>query len=247
MTFEILKELAAQTSVATVTDVLDPKPNQFTILGLTPTQRDKQMFGQAVTLRSLPARPDAIADVQKRHSDKVASGDPMMVAIKLCGPGKILVVDSSGHPDAAIGGDTKFAAFSAQGAAGLVTDGALRDQREFQEIFEFPAFVSGFTPLVGTGRVLFGNDVNIDINCGGALVRPGDYLLGDEDGIVVIPEAHIEKTLNAAIASEKLGLYIREKAVRDGLTYGDIAPKKDEWFEDFLAGANLTEAQRATL
>ena len=245
LSFAELKALAAQTSVATVSDVMAPQAYRVIIPGLIPTKPNQQMFGQAVTVRSLPAREDCMADTQKAFADKVPSGDPMMHAIKLCGPGKVLVADSSGHPDVSIGGDTKFAVFDALGAEGLVTDGALRDQREFKEEFNFSAFCRDFTPQVGTGRVLFGHEVNIDINCGGVLVRPGDYILGDEDGVIVIPEAQIEKTLNDAIVSEKMGLYIRKKAVKEKITYGDIMPNQAEWIQDFLDQADLTPLQRA--
>lgn len=243
-TFEQLKALSEQTSVATVSDVMDPMPYQPIIQGVISATPERRMFGQAVTVRSLPARADCIADTKAKYADKVASGDPIMHGIKLCGPGKVMVVDASGYSDVAIGGDTKFAALSARGAEGLVTDGALRDQREFKDIFKFATYTAGFTPRVGTGRVLYSHEVNVDISCGGCLVRPGDYIFGDEDGVIVIPEAIIEKILNNAIASEKQGLYVREKSVKEDLTYGDIASTQDEWLDDFLATSDLTEAQK---
>lgn len=59
--------------------------------------------------------------------------------------------------------------------------------------------------------------VNIDISCGGCLVRSDGYILGDEDGVIVIPEAIIEKTLNNAIASAKQGLYVRKNGIKEGI------------------------------
>ncbi len=243
--FEELKALAEQTSVASVSDVMEPKAYQVTIPGLIAVRPEKRLFGQAVTVRSLPARDDCIADTRKAYADKVPSGDPMMWALKLCGAGKVLEFDASGYADAAIGGDIKFAVLETFGGEGLVTDGAIRDQREFREVFEFATYCKGFTPLVGTERVLYGHDVNVDINCGGTLVRPNDYVFGDDDGVIVVPESHIERTLNAAVATEKLHLYIREKCVREKITFGDIVPRRSEWMEDFYAWANLTPEQQA--
>jgi regulator of RNase E activity RraA len=243
--FNELKKLSNQTSVATVSDVMSPKANQILIEGITSATPNKRLFGQAITVRSLPARPDCISDTQQKFTDKVASGDPLMFAIKESGPGKVIVIDAGGINTAAVGGDTKFAVLDALGTEGLITDGALRDQREFKEEFGFATYSSGFTPLVGTGRVLFPHDVNVDINCGGCLVRPGDYIFGDEDGVIVIPASIIEETLNNAIASEKKGLYVREKSIKDRSTYGDIISIAEQWMPDFLANSGLTEKQTA--
>lgn len=244
-TFNELKKLADQTSVATISDVMQAGAYQSIILGVQSVTPTKRLFGQAITVRSLPAREDCIAQVNAEHKDKVANGDPLMHAIKLCGVGKVLVVETSGYKDVAAGGDTKYAALGNFGAEGLVTDGALRDQREFKEEFNFSTYCAGFTPVVGTGRVLYPHAVNVDISCGGALVRPDDYIFGDEDGVIVIPEAIIEDTLNNAIASEQQGVYVREKALKENLTYGDIVPIADEWMPDFLEKSSLTDAQKA--
>ncbi|MDJ0956868.1 MAG: RraA family protein [Arenicellales bacterium] len=247
LTIEELKGLAEQTSIASVSDVMKPKAYQVIIPGLIAVRPEKKLFGQAVTVRSLPAREDCIAHTQKTFANKVPNGDPMMYALQLCGPGKVLVVDASGYSDAAIGGDMKFAIIEALGGEGLVTDGAIRDQREFREEFNFATYCKGFTPLVGTGRILYAHDVNVDINCGGTLVRPNDYIFGDGDGVIVIPETQIERTLNAAIATEKLHRYIRDKSVREKVTYGDIVLRQAEWIDDYLAWANLTPEQKVTL
>lgn len=239
-----LKELSAQTSVATVCDVMPAGAYQPIILGLQSVTPDRRLFGQAVTVRSLPARPDCIEHTKKEYADKTPGGDPMMYALKLCGPGKVLVVDAGGINSAAVGGDTKFAALEASKAEGVVTDGALRDQREFREMFNFSTYCGGFTPLVGTGRVLFPHDVNVDINCGGALVRPDDFIFGDEDGVVVLPAATVEKTLNDAVAYEKQALYVRAKAIAENSTYGDIVAVAETWMPDFLANAGLTDKQK---
>lgn len=242
--FNTLKELSNQTSVATVSDIISPKANQPIIAGMTSVTPHKRLFGQAITVRSLPARADCIKDTQEKFKNKIANGDPLMHAIKISGPGKVIVVDAGGINSAAVGGDTKYAALDTFGAEGLVTDGALRDQREFREEFNFATYCGGFTPLVGTGRVLYPHDINVDINCGGCLVRPGDYIFGDEDGVIVIPENIIEETLNNAIASEKQGLYVREKAAKEKLTYGDIVAISEEWMPDFLTNSGLTEKQK---
>ena len=246
LSFEKLRALAEQTSVASVSDVIKPKAHQVIIPGLIAVRPEKKLFGQAITVRSLLAREDCIADTQKAFSDEVPSGDPMMYALKLCGPGKVLVVDASGQSDAAIGGDIKFAVIDAFGGEGLVTDGAIRDQREFREECNFATYCKDFTPLVGTGRVLYARDVNVDINCGGALVRPDDYVFGDDDGVIVVAQAQIEPTLNAAIAMEKFHLYIRQKGVREKITFGDIVPNQAKWMDDFLAWANLTPEQQTS-
>ncbi len=78
--FEKLRALAEQTSVATVSDVMEPKAHQVIIPGLIAVRPEKKLFGQAITVRSLPAREDCITHTQKAFADQVPSGDPLSLS-----------------------------------------------------------------------------------------------------------------------------------------------------------------------
>lgn len=107
-------------------------------------------------------------------------------------PGSVLVVDWRGHTASCGGGHTVLQPAIARGLAGLVIDGAWRDVEEIA--------ASGF-PVCGRGVSAFSpgkrelGELNVPVNCGGVIVRPGDLVIGDADGVAVIPRAHLDAVL----------------------------------------------------
>ena len=130
----------------------------------------------AVTLRFVPHRPDLAAD--KPKGDQSAE----YVAIELCGPGEVLVVDAMGWTYSSIGGDIKFFRLMQRAVGGLVTDGSVRDSVALKE-YGFPVFSASTTAKQGPAE-FWPWQVNDAIQCGGVLVRPGDAIVGDDDGAV---------------------------------------------------------------
>ncbi len=105
-------------------------------------------------------------------------------AIGIVDPGDVLVIDARGHTETAVWGGIMTRAAMQRGIAGLVLDGALRDASEIREL-EFPAFTAGICPA-GPSKG-FGGILDGPISCGGCPVKPGDIVLGDDDGVAVIP------------------------------------------------------------
>lgn len=110
--------------------------------------------------------------------------------------GNVLVIDNQGSPDTALWGEITTAEAKRKGLAGLVVDGNVRDIEGIRKR-KFPVFARGTVPRV-TGRSSLG-EVNVPIQCGGAVVRPGDIVVGDADGVVVIPHEKAEETLRLAL------------------------------------------------
>ncbi len=234
-----LKLLAAETSPAAVSDVLARMgyTYQHDMRGVFPQTPDLSLFGQAVTLRSLPTRPDMIDDLQAAaHGDRLQM--PFDKALEATGKGKVLVVDSSGHPDVTIGGGTKYSRLIAKGAAGLVTDGLIRDKNEVTH-YGYAIYSNGFSPRSGTTHFLFPHDFNVPVSCGGALVRPGDYLIGDETGIVVIPERVAEKVLSAAVIKEQLDAFAKKKIMDNDVPAGTYFPPSEATLSEFAASIGI--------
>lgn len=123
-------------------------------------------------------------------------------ATALLKPGQVLVADARGHEDTAVWGGILHTAAKARGAAAVVIDGAIRDVAEVRES-GLPAYARAVVP---TGpHKGFGGEINAPIQCAGVAVRPGDVLVGDEDGVVVIRPEQLEglvERCNARIASE---------------------------------------------
>ncbi len=234
-----LKPLATKTSPAAVSDVLARMgyTYQHEMRGVFPQTPQLSLFGQAVTLRSLPTRPDMIEDLQAAaHGDRLQM--PFDKALEATGEGKVLVVDSSGHPDVTIGGGTKYSRLIGKGAAGLVTDGLMRDKNDVTQ-YGYPIYSNGFSPRSGTTHFLFPHDFNVPVSCGGALVRPGDYLIGDEDGIVVIPERLARKVLEAAVLKEQLDAFAAKKIMDNNVPAGTYFPPTEAMLSEFAASMGM--------
>ena len=142
-------------------------------------------------------------------------------------PGTVLVVDWRGHTASCGGGHTMLQPAIERGLAGLVIDGAWRDVEEIA--------ASGF-PVCGRGVSAYSpgkrelGELNVPVSCGGVVVRPGDVVVGDADGVAVVPRAHLEAVLAALrerAAAEASGdgsgiARIREAYERAAAAYGEV-------------------------
>jgi len=117
-------------------------------------------------------------------------------AIGLVEPGDILVIDGRGHTETAVWGGIMTRAAMQRGIGGLVVDGAVRDASEIRE-FGFATFAAGICPA-GPSKG-FGGIIDGPISCGGCPVRPGDLVLGDDDGVAVVPLERQAEILAASL------------------------------------------------
>lgn len=115
------------------------------------------------------------------------SGDfvSILLGLHAARRGDVLVIDNQGNPDLALWGEITATEAQLKGVAGLVADGLVRDTAGIRKL-NFPVFARGTTPRVA-GRNSLGK-VNVPVQCGGVVVNPGDIILGDSDGVVVVPQ-----------------------------------------------------------
>lgn len=118
-------------------------------------------------------------------------------AVYAAPPSSVLVIDGAGYADRAVWGEVLTVAAQQRGIAGLVLDGAVRDIEAMRER-HFPVFAVGTNPA-GPHKEPPGQ-IDIPISCGGVVVRPGDLVVGDEDGVVVVPASDVEEVLADAEA-----------------------------------------------
>ena len=168
-----------------------------------------RMVGPAFTMRFIPAREDKTA---------VAGRGPVQQrAMEECPPGHVLVVDARGDPRAASAGDIYCGRLKARGCAGIVTDGGLRDT---EGVFKtgLPAYHRR-PSSPPSGIVHQPADLNLPISCGGVAVYPGDIMVGDCDGVVVIPPDIVDAVAEEEVARGRslVGLFpgAGEEAKRD--------------------------------
>ena len=189
------------------------------IEGARPLQLGQKMAGRAVTLRFVPHRPDLAQD--KPRGDRSAE----YVAIELCGPGEVLVIDALGWRYSSIGGDIKFMRLMQRKVGGLVTDGAVRDSVTLKG-YGFPVYSASSTAKQGPAE-FWPWQVNDAIQCGGVLVRPGDAIVGDDDGAVVVPASVVDEVI--AIAREREEV---EEVIKAQLEIEQCSPGKYYPFND---------------
>jgi regulator of RNase E activity RraA len=201
--------------------------NQY-IQNVFPIQQAKQrMVGQAFTLRYIPARED-LNPISIFQDPK----HPQRVAIESCPKGFVLVIDSRNNARAASAGSILITRLMKRGAAGIVTDGGFRDVEEIGNL-DFPAFHQ--KPSAPTNLTLNqALDMNVPIGCGDAAVFPGDVLVGDNDGVMVIPLHLVEETVKECSKMELYEQFVLER-VNEGATiiglYPPTDPKNLEAFE----------------
>ena len=146
----------------------------------------------------------------------VHPGDNWMihVAVELCLPGDILVVASSAETDSGFFGDLLAESCKAHGILGLIIDAGVRDTHQLEEL-GFPVWSKGVSSQ-GTVKAALGA-VNVPVVCAGQYVGPGDIVVADDDGVVIVERSAAAKTLDAGIAREK-----RETAKRRRLADGEL-------------------------
>lgn len=138
------------------------------------------MVGPAFTLRYMPAREDRNTLAEFRNPQH-----PQRQAIEQCPEGHVLVMDSRKDARAASAGDILITRLMMRGAAGVVTDGGFRDSDSIAEL-DMPAY--HHRPSSPTNLTLHeAIDINVPIGCGDAAVFPGDYIVGDNDSVIIIP------------------------------------------------------------
>ncbi len=171
--------------------------------GIQPLLRTKRVAGTAVTL-AIPG-PDSTL---------------LHHALGLLRPGDILVVDRLGDDRHACWGGGVTIAAKAAGAVGGIVDGPCTDLTEIQDS-DFPMWCRGMAPI--TTRIYdLGGMLNKPVSCGGVVVMPGDAILADESGVLVLPPDEAEAVAEAAIARQERGEQNQDK-VRAGAKLGDLS------------------------
>lgn len=221
---EELRAKLASVGTATLSSQLRKRGlDNVSIDGVRPTHPGEKMIGRARTLRFIPNREDLFAshgggyNAQKRAFDSLTPGD-------------VLVIEARGEAGTGTVGDILALRAQHLGAAGIVTDGGIRDLAAVSAL-DIPAYSRGGHPAV-LGRRHVPWDVDITVACGGTAVQPGDVIVGDDDGVLVIPPALVEEVVDAAIAQEKEESYIAAQ-VAAGEGVDGLYPLNAAWRSRF--------------
>jgi len=199
-----------------IQDVRPLNPNQPT------------MVGEAFTLRYMPAREDLnTIDVFRDRSH------PQRKAVEDCPPGAVLVMDSRKDARAASAGAILVTRLMKRGVAGVVTDGGFRDSAEIAQL-DIPAF--HHRPSAPTNLTLHqAIEINVPIGCGDAPVFPGDVVLGDRDGVIVIPAHLADEIANEAFEMTAFEDFVTEEVGKGRGIFGLYPATDPQTLTDFAA------------
>jgi regulator of RNase E activity RraA len=192
-----------EVSTATLAALLRKRGlNGLTLDGLRSTRPGTRLAGYARTVRYLPLREDLSAspgggmNAQRR-------------AIEAIRPGEVLVIEARGDTTAGTIGDILALRAQVRGAAGVVTDGAIRDSAVLAGL-EIPVYHAATHPAV-LGRRHIPWETDVAVACAGVTIQPGDILVGDADGVVVLPPAIAAEVLADAREQERQEQFIAER------------------------------------
>jgi regulator of RNase E activity RraA len=197
-------ELLKQASTATITTQLLARGLRNTFLhGLKPLTPHR-MAGEAFTLRYIPSREDVdTLDVYKDYDH------PQRKAIESVPPGHVLVMDCRGQGRAASAGGILATRLMIRGAAGLVTDGTLRDTPDIAQL-DLPVYAQGPSPLTNLAQH-HAVDMQVPIGCAEVPVYPGDVMVGDAEGVVCVPRHLAQEIAEAAVEQDDLERFIQRE------------------------------------
>jgi regulator of RNase E activity RraA/2-keto-4-pentenoate hydratase/2-oxohepta-3-ene-1,7-dioic acid hydratase in catechol pathway len=193
--------------------------NGLTMDGLRSTKPGQRMAGFAKTLRYLPLREDLFA----RYGGGM---NAQKQAIEQIRPGEVLVIDARQERAAGTIGDILALRAQARGAAGIVTDGAIRDSARLAEL-DIPTYHAAVHPAV-LGRRHVPWEWGVTVACAGVTVQPGDLVIGDDDGVVVLPPGLAPEILADAREQERQEEFIAAQ-VAAGAELDGLYPLGERW------------------
>jgi regulator of RNase E activity RraA len=179
------------------------------VAAFTPGQH---LVGTARTLRFVPPRPDIQEETQQGERS------PEYLAMGSCGPGDVMVMDALGKAHASVGGDVKLLQLKMVGAEGVVTDGAIRDLDAVKS-YGLKLFAGGRTGAVGAPDI-WPFQANVAVQCGGVAVRPGDLVVGDDDGVVVVARRIVDEVIEWVEEHEEAEEHIKGLIEKENVAPG---------------------------
>lgn len=184
------------------------------------------MVGEAFTLRYIPAREDLNPMTVFQNPEH-----PQRKAVEACPPGSVMVIDSRKDARAASAGSILISRLMVRGVAGVVTDGGFRDSPEIAAL-PFPSYHQ--RPSAPTNLTLHqAMDINVPIGCGDVAVFPGDVIVGDKEGVFVIPAHMADEVADEAVEMTAFEDFVTEEVLKGRSIIGLYPPTQQQSKDDF--------------
>ncbi|WP_436500301.1 ribonuclease activity regulator RraA [Actinokineospora sp. HUAS TT18] len=208
------------------------------IQGPKPLELGQRIVGSAVTLQFMPQREDVFSGMEEEYVER---GTALWAVLESIQPSDVLVIQAYASPFTGCVGDMLVRYFRKRGGAGMVIDGAIRDTAKVREL-GVPIWCTGSTPHYASQSELFPWAYDVPIAAGGVLVVPGDVVVADDDGAVVVPRASVAQVSAIARGQESQEQFSRERIERGGLLrdyYPLSGSVSQAAYEDWLAAGSF--------
>lgn len=224
---DALKDIGTATVAGTLGHMGFKNPH---MVGPVTQSRGKSIVGPAVTLQFLPQRPDLFTEGEYADPETQLHRHVLYQV----DAGDVVVVDARGDMSSGVFGDMMSTYFKGRGGAGIVIDGCMRDRPNVEKL-DLALWLRGWTPNYHVQTSIYPNAVNVPIACGGVTVVPGDIIMADDDGVIVLPPSMAEKVIADAQEHHEWEVFSREKLMQGAPLqryyplHQDAYPEYEEW------------------
>ncbi len=224
---EALQHIGAATTASTIAHMGIRSPYMVGPIARSP---GKAIAGPALTLQCMPKREDLFGEAEYADPESQLHRHVLYHTQ----PGDVVVVDARGDMKSGIFGDMMLTYFKGKGGAGVVIDGCIRDYPKVQRL-DLGLWLNGVTPNYHAQTDIIPYAVNVPVACGGVFVMPGDIIVADDDGVVVVPVAMAEKVIAEASAHHDWEEFSRERLFEGGdlrryyPLHPDAEPEYEAW------------------
>lgn len=229
-----LQEIGAATASSTLSKM---GIRSAFICGPTARTPGRAIAGPALTLQFMPKREDVYGEDEYAEPEKQLHRH----ALYHTQPGDIVVVDARGDLRSGVFGDMMLTYFKGRGGIGVVIDGCIRDYPNVKRL-DLGLWVTGLTPNFHTQTDIMPFAVNVPIACGGTFVMPGDIIVADDDGAVVVPVKMAEELIREASIHHEWEGFSRQRLFEGGdlrryyPLHDDARPEYEAWLKAQEAG-----------
>jgi len=211
-TLENLKKVGATTAWGTLGRIMKNEVlrDAYCMVNMRPLDNTYTICGQAMTVSYLPVDP--INPTPEHRAIRAKNSGMLVKIMEAIKPGDVLVLAAQGRYDAGLAGEAMNQGFKTKGTNGVVVDAGERDVPIIRTRIKHPVFMSGRATMTSAGwyphegkiEGIIPNEINVPVKCDGVLVRPGDIIIGDEDGVIVIPIEYADQVGRVGAALEEI-------------------------------------------
>ena len=228
-----LRGLGAATIAGTLGHMGFKNPH---MTGILPQSPGKSIVGPALTLQFLPQRPDLFTEGEYADPETQLHRHVLYHVEE----GDVVVVDARGDMRSGVFGDMMSTYFKGRKGAGIIIDGCMRDRPNVEKL-DLALWLKGWTPNYHVQTDIFPNAVNVTIACGGVTVVPGDIIVADDDGAVVVPVSMAEKIIADGKKHAEWEVFSREKlmAGESLRRYYPLHPDAEDEYQEWRKSKGL--------